>query len=138
MAWVQCTGALDLLRCCYVSSFVQFLDTWQHLNESSASVHWTQAFLLNLPIYLVCLILKFERHGKVKKIKISKGLVKVSSFLGKKKFYGNHISLSVRGIWFTCQNSDKNKCQTRHPYQLPVSPCNENWKPFQKRSSLSS
>jgi hypothetical protein len=42
-AWVQCTGALDPLRCCHVFSFVQFLYTWQHLNGSSAPVHWTQA-----------------------------------------------------------------------------------------------
>ena len=44
VAWVQCTRALDPLRCCHVSSFVQFLNTWQHLNGSSTLVHWTQVF----------------------------------------------------------------------------------------------
>jgi hypothetical protein len=42
-AWVQCTRALDPLGFCHVSSFIQFLYTWQHLNGSSATVHWTQA-----------------------------------------------------------------------------------------------
>ena len=42
-AWVQCTGALDPLRCCRVSSFVEFLYMWQHLNRSSAPVHSIQA-----------------------------------------------------------------------------------------------
>jgi hypothetical protein len=39
-----------------VSSFVQFLYTWQHLNESSATVHWTEAIpiVLNLHFLHVC------------------------------------------------------------------------------------
>jgi hypothetical protein len=43
-AWVQCTGALDSLRCCHVYKNCTKLDMWQHLNGSSAPVHWTQAF----------------------------------------------------------------------------------------------
>ena len=34
------------LRWYHVSSFVQFLYTWQYLNGSSAPVHWTQAIPL--------------------------------------------------------------------------------------------
>ena len=51
---VQCIGALDLLRCCHVSSFIQFLNTWQHFNGSNALLHLTQAFpsrkILLLPV----------------------------------------------------------------------------------------
>ena len=46
-AWVQCTKVLDPLRYCHVFSFVQFLYTCQHLNWSSAPVHWTQAVPLS-------------------------------------------------------------------------------------------
>ncbi len=35
-AWVQCIGALDPLRFWHVSSFIQFLYTYQNLNGSSA------------------------------------------------------------------------------------------------------
>ena len=42
-AWVQCTEALDPLRSCHVSNFIQFLYICRNLNRSSAHVHWTQA-----------------------------------------------------------------------------------------------
>ena len=44
VAWVECTGALDPLSCCHVSKNGTKLNMKQHLNGSSAPVHWTQAF----------------------------------------------------------------------------------------------
>ena len=32
VAWVQCIGVLDPLRCCHVFNFVQLLDIWQYFN----------------------------------------------------------------------------------------------------------
>ncbi len=53
-AWVQCTGALDPLRCCHVSSIIQFLYMWQYLNGSGVPVHWNQA----VPLWC-CLLLYY-------------------------------------------------------------------------------
>jgi hypothetical protein len=43
---------LNPLRCCHVSSFVQFLYTCQHLNGSSTPVHWTQAVQMSEVVWL--------------------------------------------------------------------------------------
>ena len=48
--WVQCTGALDLLRSWHVSSFGQFLYMYQNLNGSNAQEHWTRWDLYMCPI----------------------------------------------------------------------------------------